>query len=177
MKIIDLSPELYTNMPVYPGDPEVRIQQVHTLKNEGWRLRYIEMPSHIGAHVDAFSHMDENGKTLSELPIERFIGETIKVQLEDEFPFSVGLMFGRGELDIVLLDKLVRANPGFVVVGDKATLTVELERQLLQKGIITITDLINLDQLPFDQVFTLYAVPLNIKDGDGSPVRAFAIVE
>ncbi len=39
MRIVDLSQSLYDKMPVYPGDPEVSIQEIHKLDKEGWNLR------------------------------------------------------------------------------------------------------------------------------------------
>ena len=80
MKIIDLSQSLYNKMPVYPGDPEVKIQQIHSLAKEGWRLRYLQFASHTGSHVDAFSHMDEKGKTLDQMPLSKFMGPAQRVK-------------------------------------------------------------------------------------------------
>jgi len=51
-----------------------------------------------------------------------------------------------------------------------------MEQRLLRHGIITFTDLVNLEKLPPDKDFTFYGVPLKIKDGDGSPIRAFAVL-
>jgi len=47
---------------------------------------------------------------------------------------------------------------------------------LLGKEIVIIENLYNLDKLP-DSVFTFQCVPLKIENADGSPVRAFAIIE
>lgn len=52
-----------------------------------------------------------------------------------------------------------------------------LERALLGTGIITYTDLVNLDQIPLGEPFTFYGLPLKLKEGDGSPVRAIAVLE
>lgn len=175
MQIIDLSQPLFDNMPVYPGDPEVSIKQIHSLDKEGWRLRYLQVSTHIGTHADAFAHMDEKGETIDNIPLEKYIGKTILVSIDDDFPKEVGLAFKEGKLDLILFEKLKEAKPLFVVVGNTAELDVELERKLLQSGILTITDLVNMDELPADKEFMLYAVPLKIKDGDGSPIRAFAI--
>ncbi|MBI4136967.1 cyclase family protein, partial [Candidatus Roizmanbacteria bacterium] len=161
-------------MGVYPGDPEVRIQQVHSLEKEGWRLRYLQFSSHTGTHTDAFSHMDEKGETIDNIPIERFIGETVVVNPHDEFPQHMGLAFREGELNLSHFEKLQKVKPLFVVVGKTVQFEVELERKLLQNGILTITDLVNMDKLPTDKPFMFYGVPLKIKDGDGSPIRAFA---
>ena len=78
MKIIDLSQSLYNKMPVYPGDPEVKIQQIHSLAKEGWRLRYLQFASHTGSHVDAFSHMDEKGKTFRSNAVVKIYGTGAK---------------------------------------------------------------------------------------------------
>jgi arylformamidase len=176
MKIIDLTKMIEDGMEVYPGDPEVSIEQIHFLKKEGWRLRSLKTSTHTGTHVDAFSHMDSEGETIEKIPIERFIGETVLVKIEDDFPRQLGLAFGEGKLGVGLFDRLKEASPKFVVVGDKAELSVELERKLLKKGILTITDLENMSLLPRGKSFMFYAVPLKIKDGDGSPVRAFAMI-
>ena len=54
---------------------------------------------------------------------------------------------------------------------------MELEKALLENGILTYTNLINLDRLPRGEEFLFIGLPLNIKNGDGSPVRAVAILE
>jgi kynurenine formamidase len=176
MKIIDLSQPLFDKMPVYPGDPEVHIEQIHNLDREGWRLRYLQFSTHIGTHADAFAHMDEKGTTIDNIPLEKYIGKTILVSMDDDFPKEIGLAFKKGKLDLDLFEKIKEASPLFVIIGNTAELEVELERKLLQSGILTITDLVNMDELPENKEFMFYGVPLKIKDGDGSPIRAFAIL-
>lgn len=177
MKIIDLSQTLHDGMDVYSGDPEVHIKQIHTLDKEGWRLLYLQFSSHVGTHADAFSHMDRDGETIDDMPIERFIGKTVIVSVDQQFPKNVVLAFREGKLTVRLFEKLKKARPRFIVVGNTAELEIELERKLLQEGILTITDLVNMDQLPHDKPFIFYGVPLKIKDGDGSPIRAFAVLD
>ncbi len=177
MKIIDLSQTLTDGMDVYPGDPEVHIKQIHNLDKEGWRLRYSQMSTHIGTHADAFAHMDESGKTIDNISIEQYIGKTQIVRIDSDFPARVGLAFREGKLETSLFNRIRESRPKFVVVGNSAELEVELERKLLQSGILTITDLVNMDQLPDKSLFMFYGVPLKIKDGDGSPIRAFAVLE
>lgn len=177
MKIIDLSQTLENGMQVFPGDPEVKIEQVHTIENEGWRLKYLQFSSHVGTHVDALAHMDKNGETLDQLPIDRFIGKTVLVSTNDEFPKNMGLAFCDGDINNEVVEKILASSPKFVAIGSSALFSIESERTLLQAGIITITDLVSMEELPKNKPFTFYAVPLKIKDGDGSPVRAFAVVE
>jgi kynurenine formamidase len=46
---------------------------------------------------------------------------------------------------------------------------------LLEAGIISFENLANTEKLP--RAFTFYGMPLNIKDSDGSPIRAFALLD
>ncbi len=177
MKVIDLSQTLKTGMKVYPGDPKVDIKQIHTLKKEGWRLRLLKFGSHTGTHVDAFSHMDKRGSTIDKIPLNKFFGKAKVVKINGNFPEKIGLVFKEGKLDLNLFQKIKKTKPSFLVVGDKAELSVKLEKQLLKEKIITFTDLINIDKLPENKLFSFFGVPLKIKDGDGSPIRAFAIID
>ncbi len=177
MKIIDLTQTIEAGMKVYDGDPEVKIKEIHTLKKKGWRLKQLSFGSHAGSHVDAPYHMKEDGAKLDELPLDKFFGDATIVDVGSEFPKHIGLVFHKGNLTEELLPKFIHAVTPFVVVGDKATLDVPLERALLQSGVIIFTDLINLSELPSDKHFAFYGIPLKIKDGDGSPIRAFAIVD
>lgn len=51
-----------------------------------------------------------------------------------------------------------------------------LHKVYMNHGKAVIENLVNLDQL-LDKTFTFYAVPLKFKAGDGSPVRAFAVLD
>ncbi|OGM29949.1 hypothetical protein A2630_03875 [Candidatus Woesebacteria bacterium RIFCSPHIGHO2_01_FULL_44_10] len=177
MKIVDLSQSLYSGMDVYPGDPEVKIEQVHSLDKEGWRLRYLQFSTHIGTHADAFSHMDKSGATIDKMSIDKFIGKTVLVYPVETFPKGVGLAFRSGMLGLDIFQKIIDAKPLFVVAGDKSDFELELERKLLQAGILTMAGLINMEKLPRGKPFMFYGVPLKIKDGDGSPIRAFAVLD
>jgi kynurenine formamidase len=65
-EIIDLSQEIYSGMPVFPGLPEVKIS-VH-VSHEEWNgvpgssqvtpaVNRLEFGEHTGTHVDALNHM------------------------------------------------------------------------------------------------------------------------
>lgn len=172
MKIIDLSMPLYTNMEVYPGDPEVKIELVHTYETNQWNLSEIKMGTHTGTHVDAFSHMHKDKESLDDIPLERFFGFAKVVEISQKWPSNTGLLFIQ-EAGIENLDKIIISNPGFV----GGNLTEELERALLRNDIITYTGLVNLESIPEKIKFMFYGLPLRIQSGDGSPVRAIAIIE
>lgn len=172
MRIIDLSMPLYTGMDVFPGDPDVKIDVIHTHANNGWELRKLNFGSHTGTHVDAFSHMHPGMTTIDEIPLERFFGKAKVVNLLEEWPRGIGLFFVE-EVGIEHLERMLNVKPSFV----GGEITEELERELLRQEIITYTNLVNLERIPSNTVFTFYGFPLNIQEGDGSPVRALAILE
>ncbi|WP_254611184.1 cyclase family protein [Paenibacillus sp. JMULE4] len=61
MRVIDLSETIMDGMTVYPGDPEVKVEVVHTREEHTWELRQLTLGTHTGTHVDAFSHMHQGG--------------------------------------------------------------------------------------------------------------------
>ncbi len=172
MKIIDLSTPLFTNMTVFQGDPAVKIEVIHTHDNETWELRHLSMGSHTGTHVDAFSHMHEGAENLDEIPLENFFGEAQVVSINQIWPQKTGLFFIE-KVGVEEVNRIVASNPKFI----GGNITEELERALLGKKIITYTGLVNLESLPKGSNFMFYGFPLKIQSGDGSPVRAIAMVE
>lgn len=172
MKVIDLTLEITHLMNVYPGDPEVEMRQIQTIDSHGYNLSYISMGTHTGTHVDAYSHMHDHLANLDDIPLNNFFGVTQLVRSSDDFPSNIGLLFNE-EVDVEILDKLLISEPIFV----GGNISYDLEKSLLSNKIITYTNLINLDLLPLNKSFMFYGLPLKIKGGDGSPVRAIAIVE
>lgn len=172
MKVIDLTQVLYDKMPVYPGDPEVSIQEIHKIDKEGWNLRQITFTSHIGTHVNAPYHMAKNGKTLDELPLERFFGKAVLYTSDMVFDKDTGVIFHAQNIDMALAQQLVKTPPKFIGLSAKFEFDIPVEKLLCENDIISFENLVNTDQLP--DSFGFYGVPLNIKESDGSPIRAFA---
>ena len=77
MRFIDLSHPIRENMPLYPGTPPVRIEQLRRIETDGYREKQITFTTHTGTHVDAPAHILENGKTLDQFPLSRFYGKGI----------------------------------------------------------------------------------------------------
>ncbi|MDD9267117.1 cyclase family protein [Paenibacillus sp. GCM10023248] len=172
MQVIDLTLPIADGMPVYPGDPEVKVKVVHTYEQHTWELRQLSMGSHTGTHVDAPSHMHPGGATLDELPLERFFGASQVVRIKDAvWPENRGLFFCES-VGIECYDRLAALRPPFV----GGELSEELERALLGIGVVTYTGLQSLERLPVATDFMFYGFPLRIVSGDGSPVRAVAVV-
>ncbi|MFE1878154.1 cyclase family protein, partial [Streptomyces diastatochromogenes] len=71
---LDLSVPVVTGMPVYPGDPEVRVSPALRAPADGVNVLALHLGSQSGTHVDAPYHVDDAWPRLDELPLERFAG-------------------------------------------------------------------------------------------------------
>lgn len=175
MKIIDLSLPLTHRMPVYPGDPEVEIVEIHTLAKEGWNLRQLTITTHLGTHVNAPYHMMAAGQKLDAFPIEKFMGKLEKYQPDKDWDMANGLLFCDQTIDQIIADKLIKRPPKFLALSAEFEFDVELEKILLENNIISFENIANAKLLP--DICQFYGVPLSLPGADGSPVRAFAVIE
>jgi arylformamidase len=80
-RVIDITSPIKQGMPVYPGDPQPSVRKVCSIETDGFGLSLISMGSHTGTHVDAPSHVLENGTTVDMLLPESFIGRAILLDL------------------------------------------------------------------------------------------------
>ncbi|GAA1969928.1 cyclase family protein [Kitasatospora viridis] len=77
----DLTHQVTTGMPVYPGDPEVALRPALTSDTAGVNLLSVHLGSQSGTHVDAPYHVDVTWPTLDGLPLERFTGPAVLADL------------------------------------------------------------------------------------------------
>lgn len=203
MKIYDLSPEISGEMAVYKDRPEKkpRLIQTRTL-NEGANESRLEIESHTGSHADAPFHFLENGKTIEKISLDRFMGKCIVLDLtktKDPIKKIDLAKFKIQKDEIVLLktkNKLEnRFNPDFVylektgaqylaskkikAVGidslgiERSQPEHETHKILLGKGIIIFEGL-DLSKVNQGKYF-FHGLPLKIRKGDASPVRAVLV--
>lgn len=66
--IIDLTRTLENNQ------PGVEIQQKFTRTENGWNAKTLSLYSHACTHLDAPRHFLDNGVTLDQIPLEKFMG-------------------------------------------------------------------------------------------------------
>ncbi|MDZ4815570.1 MAG: cyclase family protein [Verrucomicrobiota bacterium] len=76
MKLIDLSHPLIHGQQTFPFDPKLSIISHGTTKTLRYNISQISMSSHQGTHLDAMYHFIDNGKTLDQMPLDWFYGET-----------------------------------------------------------------------------------------------------
>jgi kynurenine formamidase len=228
-EIIDLSQEIYSGMPVFPGLPEVKIT-LH-VSHEEWdgitgidvvspAVNRLELGEHTGTHVDALNHMGRpfRGQSIETMPLSMFYTEGICLDLSHKGlreliePADLELALSTAGLDVrpgdtVLLytDHYRRAygtdnwqnGPGISVeaarwLGRKqiAAFGVEMAspgvRHVSNKevhhicgemGFTHYENMINLHLLVGRGRFRFIGLPLKIRGGTGSPVRAIAVFE
>lgn len=198
--LIDLSVDLNEKTPVYPGDPETKINPAGVLETSGYQDHYVCMGTHVGTHLDAPSHMVAGGKNLNEFPIEKFSGRGVYVRVKEDFNFSDIQQLDIQEGDIVLFhtgmnDKyhdstyfekypamsdevanlLVEKKVKMVGVDTCSVDNVEhfpIHKILLTAEILIIENLTNLIKIA-GKSFKVHAFPIKLQI-DGAPVRVVA---
>lgn len=81
MRLIDLSQPLFDHAPNCPVHPPVSFRRTADHPADGWRMEEIAMATHTGSHLDAPLHKIAGGKSISDLPLETFVGPAHIVDL------------------------------------------------------------------------------------------------
>ena len=229
LEIIDLTQEIFTGMPVFPGLPEVEIS-MH-VSHEQWdgitdsdvvspAVNRLELGEHTGTHVDAINHMARQfrGQSIDTMPLTMFYTEGICLDLShkglreliepadmERALAAAGLDIKQGDTVLLYTDHYRRAfetddwqhGPGISVATARwlgqqeiAAFGVEMAspgvRHVSNKevhhicgelGFTHYENMINLHQLISRGRFRFIGLPLRIRGGTGSPVRAIAVFE
>lgn len=227
-RIIDLSQEIYTGMPVYPGHLKTVIF-THLSHEESQRMigtdfsyesSGILMCDHGPTHIDSISHLsrDPDAPPVDEIPLENCITSAICVDVSD---VPEQTQFGPDKIEAELERWKLDIRPGDTVLfhtghydrfygtpkytTHQPGLTREATEYIIDKGAVNfgvdstspdmwldksypchtvcaerwvthIENLCNLDRL-IGKRFTFIALPLRIRKGTGSPLRAVAILD
>ena len=74
MKIYDISQEVFS-CTVFPGDPAPQREILNDMnKGDLYNLTAVHMCAHNGTHVDAPYHFINDGKTIEQVSLEKFVG-------------------------------------------------------------------------------------------------------
>ena len=124
LDIIDLSQEIFSGMPVFPGMPEVAIT-VHA-SHEQWdgitesdvvspAVNRLEMGEHTGTHVDAINHMARQyrGQSIDTMPLTMFYTQGICLDLSNK---GLRELIERADLERALAGAGLGIQPGDTVL-------------------------------------------------------------
>ncbi len=205
MKIIDLTHTFTSNMPVFPGDPKSALEQIAYIEKDSYNDHKLTTTMHVGTHMDAPLHMIAGGKSIDEIPLERFIGQGILIdargkkldeKLLENVSIPKGSVFllytGFGDkfeteayfknspvLSESLAKKLVGLKVkmvGMDIPGPDLDVPWPVHKIILGAQIPMLENLTNLDQLLGVGNFEVIALPFKLK-ANGAPVRVIAEVK
>lgn len=121
MKVIDLTQMISNDMPVFPGTAPARLEAANTIEKDHFRETMFHITSHTGTHMDAPSHLFEEGTMLDELRAEQFVGKALVIDCRD---LKAGDIIGMERVEAVgeLADQadFLLFNTGWDVNWDKA---------------------------------------------------------
>ena len=226
-EIVDLSQEIFSGMPVFPGMPDVAIT-VH-VTHEQWEgitesdvaspaVNRLELGEHTGTHVDAINHMARQyrGQSIDTMPLAMFYTEGICLDLSYK---GLRELIEPADLESALAEASLEIQPGDTVLlytdhyrrafgtdnwyhgpglstdaarwlgqqkiaafgvetmapGVRHVSNAEVHRICGELGFTHYENLINLQQLIGRGRFRFIGLPLKIRGGTGSPVRAIAV--
>jgi arylformamidase len=83
MKIYDVTVPISENVPIYSGDPAVRIESPKSIAGgDGANVSHLCLGAHTGTHVDAPNHFIEGTRRLHELELDKLVGPCTVVEID-----------------------------------------------------------------------------------------------
>lgn len=205
MEIHDLSPEISEEMAVYKNNPEKKpkIKATRTIQ-EGSNESRLEIELHSGSHVDAPCHFLQNGATIEKINLDKFMGKALvldftaiknsikksdlensKLKIKEDYiillktknnsekTFDFEFTYLEKSGAEFLASKKIKA-VGIDSLGiERNQPNHETHKILLQAG-IPVFEGLDLSRVKQGR-YLFYGLPLRIKNGDASPVRAVLV--
>ncbi len=201
-ELIDLTHEIYDDMPVFPNDDPVRLDHTKTLEDDGHNYFRLTTGLHAGTHIDTPMHMTDDDTYMKDIHLEKFTGNGCVLDVKGEDPIQYKDEYSDmvKENDIVLLytghdekygsEEYYTDHPTvdgslaeFLVDKDIKMLGMDIptpdrepfniHKMLFKNDILIIENLTNLSELLSVDNFEIIAFPLKIK-ADSSIVRVVA---
>ena len=192
MKIYDISQEVFS-CKVFPGDPAPERQVMLRIPDGAvCNLTAFRMCAHNGTHVDAPYHFLNDGKTIDEVDLKRFIGRawvtehTGEIGAEDARQIlakardldreAAKRILVKGPAVVTEAAAEVFAEAGILLFGNESQTVgpedapMKVHLKMLGAEIVLLEG-IRLDGVK-EGVYLLNAAPLNLRGADGAPCRA-----
>jgi len=205
-QIFDISLELSGDTLLYPGDPAWHSLPHKAISaGDSCNVSKISLGSHTATHVDSPLHFIPDGKGLSELPLEPYIGKarvlyfpgcseiSRELLLDKDISEGGRILFktrssefwqekqfrqdyvgiAPDAAEYLVAKKVALIGVDYLSVESYKRPGAPTHKILLGAGIAVLEGL-NLSAVEEGE-YELIALPLKIKNGDGSPVRAILI--
>ena len=192
MKIYDISQEVFTCR-VYPGDPSPK--KIPMLKIEDGaicNLTAFKMCAHNGTHVDAPFHFINDGKTMDEVDLDKFVGYAYVIEHEglvsaDDAknmlkkaaecdPEAAKRILVKGDSTMTADAAKVFAEAGIKLYGNESQTVGPLDAPMEVHLCMLGAEIVLLEGIRLSEVsegkYLLNAAPINLGGADGAPCRA-----
>lgn len=84
MKIYDVTVAVSEHVPIFAGDPPVRIESVKTIGGgDNANVSHLCLGAHTGTHVDAPNHFIDSTRRVEDLDLDKLVGRCRVLQLDD----------------------------------------------------------------------------------------------
>lgn len=198
---IDISQPLQNNHAQWPGDTPFQYEVAFKKADTGSvNIGKLTTSTHMGTHIDAPFHFDNDGEKVDELPVDLYIGRARVIDVSGAsrvgYKELVDIDFGGAERILLKTGKredLTRFPAHFTTIGsdlapllkergvrligiDTPSVDAETSKSLDAHHTLYKHDVMILENIVLDHVesgdYELIALPLKIVGADGSPVRA-----
>jgi len=198
---IDISQPLQNDIAEWPGDTPFTYEVAFSKADTGSvNIGKMTTSTHMGTHIDAPFHFDDNGKRVLDLPIDLYIGRARVIDVTGVENIGraelEGIDFGGAERVLLKTGSrpdanifpekftVLRADIGPLLkergvrligvdtpsVDPEDSKLMEAHHSLNDNGVMILENIVLSAVEPGD--YELIALPLPLQDGDGSPVRA-----
>ncbi|RLE72941.1 MAG: cyclase family protein [Thermoprotei archaeon] len=82
-RIIDLTMDLKTGSPVFPGYPTPIVHRWTSIEEHGYYSNLLMFVEHTGTHVDSPAHFIKDAPTIDKVPLERFMGKGVVIDVSN----------------------------------------------------------------------------------------------
>lgn len=200
--LYDISPPIRMGTPVWPGDTEYAEARTASIAPGcPVNVSQVTMSTHTGSHADAPFHYDENGKTVGQMDLGRYIGpcrvvhaigvspliepEHVAGHLEPGVARVLFRTYERAPVETWDSDFTAIAPATIELLHEKGVILVGLDTPSLdpqesktldshmavRRHGMSVLETLVLDQVPAGD-YELIALPLKLMDLDAAPVRA-----
>jgi arylformamidase len=167
LRTYDVTLTISSELPVWPGDPDVEISRVSKIEDgANANVSRMNMGVHTGTHVDAPYHFIENGKTVEALKLKNLIGRAYVVHLKDNVDMITREVLENAEIPPRTRRVLIRTRnskqwsaPNKVFNTDYVAINEDAANYLVDRGV----KLIGVDYLsvaPFEDTAPTHKVLL-----------------
>lgn len=199
MKIFDISQEVFS-CAVFPGDPSPeKFVQMKISEGEICNLSALKMCAHNGTHVDAPFHFIDDGKTVNEVDLKRFVGyayvishngevtsDDAKKMIEQAKSASSSCeitdcdcynrILVKGDATVTEDAAKVFADNKILLFGNESQTVGPMDSPMAVHLIMLGAEIVLLEGIRLseveDGVYFLNSAPLNLGGCDGAPCRA-----